>query len=79
MMRIDTTYVLTGASEGTRRVLTTDVGPNGLATVLSPLLRLFLRRESAKKYQTVKQLCDGDPDRCVLGHLKHLLRDLRVV
>ncbi len=62
MMDIDTAYVFTGANGGTRLVVTTDLRPKGLATVLSPLLRLFLRRELAKKYQTVKQLCEGESD-----------------
>jgi hypothetical protein len=43
-------------------VVTTDVRPKGLASVLSPLLRLFWRREVAKKYETVKQACEGESD-----------------
>lgn len=40
-MDIDTAYIFTGANGGTRVVVSTDVRPKGLASVLSPLLRLF--------------------------------------
>jgi hypothetical protein len=50
MMELDTTYAFTAVDGGTRLVVTTDVRPKGLTSILSPLLRLFLRRELAKKY-----------------------------
>jgi len=44
----------------TKLVVTTEVRPKRIATVLSPLLRLFLRGELAKKYQTVKLVCEAE-------------------
>jgi hypothetical protein len=61
MMDIDTTYTFTAENGGTRLVVTTEVRPKGLTSVLTPLLRVFLRREVAKKYETVKRACE-DPD-----------------
>jgi hypothetical protein len=48
----------------TKLAVTTEVRPKGIATVLSPLPRLFLRRELAKKYQTVKQVCEAESNPC---------------
>ena len=61
-MDIDTSYAFTAQGEGTRVVVTTELRPKGLISVLSPLLRLFLRRELAAKHTTVKQACEAPPD-----------------
>lgn len=61
-MDIDTPYAFTAQGEGPRVVVTTEVRPKGLISVLSPLLRLLLRRELAAKYTTVKQACEAPPD-----------------
>jgi hypothetical protein len=42
-------------------VVTTEVRPKGVTSVLAPLLRVFLRRELARKYETVKHACEN-PD-----------------
>jgi len=59
---IDTTYTFTGENGGTRVVVSTDMRPKGFAAVLSPVLRLFMRRELASKYATFTQACDGQSD-----------------
>ena len=59
---IDTTYTFTGENGGTRVVVSTDMLPKGIVAALSPLLRLFMRRELASKYATFKQACDGQSD-----------------
>lgn len=65
-MDIDTSYAFTAQGAGTRVVVTTEVRPKGLISFLAPLLRLFVRRELAAKYTTVKQAY-GAPTRPVLG------------
>jgi hypothetical protein len=47
---------------GTRVVVSTDMRPKGFAAALSPVLRLFMRRELASKYATFAQACDGQSD-----------------
>ena len=59
---IDTAYVFSEADGGTRLVVTTDVKPKGLTSVFSPLLRMMVRREMAKKYVTVKQAIESQTD-----------------
>lgn len=61
-MEIDTTYTFAVSNGGTRLVVATDVKPKGLISVLSPLLRLYMRREVAKKYATVKRAIESQPD-----------------
>lgn len=62
MMDLDTSYDFTGTHGGTKLVVTTDIGPKGLVSVLSPLLRLYMRHALAKKYETVKKACEGESD-----------------
>jgi uncharacterized membrane protein len=61
-MDIDTACVFTAANGGTKVVVSTDAHPKGVTSVLSPLLRWFLRREVAKKYATIKQACESQSD-----------------
>jgi hypothetical protein len=61
-MDIDTSYAFTAQGGGTRVVVTTEVRPKGVLSVLSPLLPPFLRRELAAKYTNVKQACEAPPD-----------------
>lgn len=61
-MEIDTTYTFAEADGGTRLVVATEVEPKGVTSLLFPLLRLPMRREVAKKYATVKQIIESQPD-----------------
>lgn len=58
----DTTYVFTGADGGTKVVVSTDVRPKGFLSVLSPLVRMMLRRELAHKYATVERVIESPPE-----------------
>ncbi len=61
-MDFDTTYTFTGVDGGCSLVVSTDVRPKGFVSVLSPLLRLMLRRELANKYATVKRAIERPSD-----------------
>jgi hypothetical protein len=61
-MDIDTTYTFSGEDGGTRLVVSTDLRPKGLTSVLSPLLRLMMSRELAKKYATVKRAIESQSE-----------------
>ncbi len=61
-MDIDTTYTFRGANGGTELKVMTDVIPKGLISVLSPLIRLFMRREVTRKYETFKRIVEAQPD-----------------
>jgi hypothetical protein len=61
-MDIDTTYVFSAEDGGTRLVVSTDLRPKGLTSVLSPLLRLLMRRELAKKYANVKRAIESQSE-----------------
>ena len=69
-MAIDATYTFTGADGGTRLVVATELRPKGFLSALSPLLRLFMRREVARKYATFKGAVEIQPDATFrwLGH-----------
>jgi hypothetical protein len=58
-MDFNTTYVFTGVNGGTKVVVSTDVRPKGLVSLLSPLFRRILRRELATKYATVKRIAES--------------------
>lgn len=59
---IDTTYTFTEANGGTRLVVSTDVRPKGITALFSPVLRMMMRRETAKKYATVKPAIEDRSD-----------------
>ena len=59
-MRCSFRTVYVGQENDVKLEVTADVRPKGLATVPSPLLRVFLRRELAKKYETVKQVGEAE-------------------
>ena len=63
---IDTTYTFAEANGGTRLVVSTDVKPKGITTLFSPVLRMMMRRETAKKYATVKRAIE-DPSNASAG------------
>ena len=58
-MDIDVSYTFARAGEGTKVSVSTDVRPKGLLSILSPLLRLAMRRELAK-HEVVKQACETE-------------------
>ena len=60
-MDIDTTYTFREANGGTELKVVTDVSLKGLMSVLSPLIRLFMRREVARKYETFKRIVEAQP------------------
>lgn len=62
LMNIDTTYTFAGANDGTELQVVTDVRAKGLISFLSPLVRVVVRREVAKKYETFKRIVESQPD-----------------